>query len=411
VALYFPKTCDEETVNVLDLFSGIGAFSLGLERAGMQTVAFCEIDPFCRKILKKHWPEVPCYEDVTALTADRLRADGIAVDVVCGGWPCQDISLAGKGAGIDGERSGLWSEYARIVGEVRPRYAIMENVSALLGRGMERVLGDLAAIFYDAEGHCIPAASIGAPHLRDRIWIVAYPGGDAVRDEQQRLPGRRPRGVRDEGKTVPGDDGAQRALADPDRGGQLRPRRRVSKNGDASRRDDARDRRSDMADSDGGGRREQGYVGEAPRDAEAGQLGDGREMADSDAGGRERSAERAGAAAQSQSGRCGEVCEPGRPRLQIGPGTLRQWAHAATSGASRRTAESGMGRNFDGPSEGMDAPGGIWGPGWEDGTSRTVEEAASKKDRRKRLIAIGNALVPAIPQIIGGAIMKFEGLK
>jgi DNA (cytosine-5)-methyltransferase 1 len=162
-------------MNVLDLFSGIGGFSLGLERAGMRTVAFCEIEPFCRAVLKKHWPHVPCYDDIRTLTADRLRADGIAVDVICGGFPCQDISVAGKGAGIEGSRSGLWSEYARLIGELRPRYIIVENVAALLGRGLDRVLGDLATLGYDAEWHCIPASAIGAPHRRDRLWLVANP--------------------------------------------------------------------------------------------------------------------------------------------------------------------------------------------------------------------------------------------
>ena len=163
------------TYRLLDLFSGIGGFSLGLERSGgFKTVAFCEVEPFCTKILNKHWPEVPVYGDVRELTAERLAADGIGVDAICGGFPCQDISTAGKGAGIEGERSGLWSEYARLIGELRPRYVFVENVAALLGRGMDRVLGDLAAIGYDAEWHCIPASAVGAPHRRDRIWIMAY---------------------------------------------------------------------------------------------------------------------------------------------------------------------------------------------------------------------------------------------
>jgi len=162
-------------LRVLDLFSGIGGFSLGLERAGMKTVAFCEIEEFPRKVLRKHWPEVPIYDDVRTLTAARLAADGIGVDVICGGFPCQDISVAGKGVGIEGERSGLWKEYARLIGEIRPQYVIVENVAALLGRGLSRVLGDLAEIGYDAEWHCIPASSVGAPHLRDRLWLVAYP--------------------------------------------------------------------------------------------------------------------------------------------------------------------------------------------------------------------------------------------
>jgi DNA (cytosine-5)-methyltransferase 1 len=118
---------------------------------------------------------VPCYDDVRSLTAERLRADGIEPDVICGGFPCQDVSVAGNGAGLDGERSGLWFEYARLVGEVRPSYVIVENVAALLVRGIERVLGSLAALGYDAEWHCIPASFLGAPHRRDRLWLVAYP--------------------------------------------------------------------------------------------------------------------------------------------------------------------------------------------------------------------------------------------
>ncbi len=163
-------------LKLLDLFSGIGGFSLGLERSGLcETVAFCEIEPFPRKVLAKHWPEVPIYNDVRTLTADTLSRDGIAVDVICGGFPCQDISTAGKGAGLAGERSGLWSEIARLVGELRPRYVIVENVSALLGRGLGDVLGDLSKIGYDAEWHCIPASYVGAWHRRDRVWVVAYP--------------------------------------------------------------------------------------------------------------------------------------------------------------------------------------------------------------------------------------------
>jgi len=163
-------------LRVLDLFSGIGGFSLGLERTGgFETVAFCEIEPFPRKVLAKHWPDVPCYDDVRTLTAERLAANGIAVDVICGGFPCQDLSTAGRGAGLAGERSGLWSEIARLVGELRPSYVIVENVSALLGRGLGTVLGDLAEVGYNAEWHCIPASAVGAPHRRDRIWIIAYP--------------------------------------------------------------------------------------------------------------------------------------------------------------------------------------------------------------------------------------------
>lgn len=169
-------------LRVLSLFAGIGGFDLGLERTGgFETVAFCEIDPFCRKVLAKHWPNVRQYEDVRTLTGDALERDGLAVDVICGGFPCQDISAAGSKAGISGERSGLWREYARLIREIRPRYVIVENVAALLDRGLGDVLGDLASLGYDAEWHCIPASAVGAPHRRDRIWIVAHPNGGELR--------------------------------------------------------------------------------------------------------------------------------------------------------------------------------------------------------------------------------------
>jgi DNA (cytosine-5)-methyltransferase 1 len=174
-------------LRVLDLFSGIGGFSLGLERTGgFQTVAFCEINPFARKVLAKHWPEVPCFDDVRTLTRDALSERGIAVDVICGGFPCQDLSIAGLGAGLEGERSGLWGEIARLAGELRPRYVLVENVANLLagerGAWFGRVLGDLAALGYDAEWHRISAASLGAQHRRERVWIVAYPHGNSHPD-------------------------------------------------------------------------------------------------------------------------------------------------------------------------------------------------------------------------------------
>lgn len=213
-------------LRVLDLFSGIGGFSLGLERTGgFETVAFCEIEPFCQKVLAKHWPGVPCYDDVRTLTAERLAADGIAVDVICGGFPCQDISTAGKGAGLAGKRSGLWSEIARLSGELRPSYVIVENVSALLGRGLGTVLGDLAEIGYDAEWHCIPASAVGAPHRRDRVWIVANPAGKrwSARGfsvwNKQRQP-------------IFGDDG--QALADATSQRQQRPGQPIQRGGEAA---------------------------------------------------------------------------------------------------------------------------------------------------------------------------------
>lgn len=153
------------------LFSGIGGMDLGLERAGMTCKWQVEIDPFCQKVLTKHWPEVPKYGDIREVS-------GLpSVDLIAGGFPCQDVSRAGKQEGITGERSGLWSEFHRIICEIRPRFVLVENVPGLLDGGIATVLGDLAGIGYDAEWSCVSAAEVGAKHLRKRIFIVAYPGG------------------------------------------------------------------------------------------------------------------------------------------------------------------------------------------------------------------------------------------
>lgn len=161
-------------LNVLDIFSGIGGFSLGLEAIGMQTVAFCEINPFCQKILTRHWPSIPIFTDITTINKEDLKTLP-RIDVIAGGFPCQDVSIAGKKKGINAKRSGLWKEFVRLVNEIRPKYAIIENVANLRSTGLINVLQDLWKIRYDAEWHCIPASAFGAPHRRDRIWIIAYP--------------------------------------------------------------------------------------------------------------------------------------------------------------------------------------------------------------------------------------------
>lgn len=152
------------------LFSGIGGLDLGLERAGMVCRWQIEVDDYCQRVLAKHWPDVPKYGDIREVTGEELER----VDLLCGGFPCQDISNAGKRAGIDGARSGLWSEYIRLVRVLRPRFVLVENVAALLVRGLDRVLIDLAESGYSAEWDCIPAASVGAPHRRDRLFVVAH---------------------------------------------------------------------------------------------------------------------------------------------------------------------------------------------------------------------------------------------
>ena len=164
-------------LTVGSLFSGIGGFDLGLERVGYEIKWQVEIDEYCRKVLAKHWPNVARYGDITGVDWESVPR----VDLLCGGFPCQDLSFAGKRAGIDGARSGLWSEYVRAIVQLRPRYILVENVPGLLtNEYMGRVLGDLAACGYDAEWDCIPASAVGAHHRRDRVWIVAHRASSSV---------------------------------------------------------------------------------------------------------------------------------------------------------------------------------------------------------------------------------------
>jgi DNA (cytosine-5)-methyltransferase 1 len=173
---------------VLSLFAGIGGFDLGLERTGgFKTVAFCEIAPFCHGILKRHWPGVPIYDDVCELTAERLATDGIAPNCIVGGFPCQDLSRANgvwsSRPGLDGPRSGLWVEYARLIREIRPALVIVENVPDLCASGLATVLSDLATLGYDAEWDCLPATIVGGRHPRERLWLVSYPSSERLDGE------------------------------------------------------------------------------------------------------------------------------------------------------------------------------------------------------------------------------------
>ena len=174
------------------LFSGIGGLEHGLQSAipNSETLFQVEQDPFARRVLQKHWPHTRRFTDVRDGGAHNLPR----VNLLCGGVPCQDISSAGKRAGIDGERSGLWVEFVRIIGELGAaddslRYIVLENVSAIRARGLDRVLGELASVGYDAEWHCLQAADVGAPHLRDRVFIIGTKTRDIPDADSRRLKG------------------------------------------------------------------------------------------------------------------------------------------------------------------------------------------------------------------------------
>ena len=170
-------------MRVLDLFSGIGGFSLGLESVGMETVAFCEMDAFCQKVLKKHWPNVPIHSDIKELDGNEYRG---AVELICGGFPCQPFSVAGEQRGAEDDRA-LWPEMLRVICEVQPTWVIGENVSGIINMELDNVLSDLEAQGYKSQCFVLPACSVDAKHRRDRVWIVAHSNGQGEPDESERV--------------------------------------------------------------------------------------------------------------------------------------------------------------------------------------------------------------------------------
>lgn len=183
------------TLTVGSLFSGIGGLDLGLERAGMKVIWQSEIDPYACRVLAKHWPEVPNLGNVKLIDWSTVERP----DLLCGGFPCQPVSTAGLQLAQADER-WLWPEVARCLRHLRPRWALLENVPGLLVHAMGDVLGDLATLGYDTEWQGIPAAAVGAPHLRWRIFIVAHAHGGRRQVEREPQPG--------------GEQGASRRVAD-----------------------------------------------------------------------------------------------------------------------------------------------------------------------------------------------------
>ena len=166
-------------MKVLDLFSGIGGFSLGLEAAGFETVAFCEFDQEAQKVLRKNWPEVPIFSDVRTLTKQELQDNEIKdIRLICGGYPCQPFSLAGERRGAEDDRH-LWPEMFRLVQELRPDWVIGENVAGHINMGLDEVLADLEAAGYTARPFVIPACAVDAHHRRDRVWTIAHANSDS----------------------------------------------------------------------------------------------------------------------------------------------------------------------------------------------------------------------------------------
>jgi DNA (cytosine-5)-methyltransferase 1 len=364
-------------VNVGSLFAGIGGFDLGLERAGMRVAWQVELDPYCRAVLARHFPEAERFEDVREVGAQNLPP----VEIVCGGFPCQDLSPAGRGAGIDGARSGLWAEFARIVRELRPRYVLVENVPALLtGKGKRwdrapvgRVLGDLAEAGYDAEWACLSAREFGAPHLRKRVWLVAYPARDA-----EARPAAESGAERQRARPGCASSGAGE-LPDADRDRRAQGLCVGARAGEPPRPPDALGRRpvAAVADAEGDPERAGLRPGGAPRQR------------------RRRPADRGGArgavADPERGGRQGRSDQPRRDDPQR-PAALRREgaAHPARGG------EEGRPRRRLPASEG-------WGA--EPDVGRVADGVPARVDR---LAALGNALLPQIAEWIGRRVVAYE---
>jgi DNA-cytosine methyltransferase len=213
----------------IDLFSGIGGFSLVGSWLGWETVAFCEIDPFCQKVLKKHWPDVPIFDDIKTLTANEIKTktkwDSTEPTIVVGGFPCQPFSTAGKRKGTADDRA-LWPEMFRVIREVRPTWVVAENVRGLLsvegGLVFEQVCTDLESEGYEVQPFLIPACAVNAWHRRDRVWIIAYATNSELRrcEQKQGRNGISSEGIREEKDKTSCDN--NRYVADPTRSGQLR---------------------------------------------------------------------------------------------------------------------------------------------------------------------------------------------
>lgn len=338
-------------MKVLDLFSGIGGFSLGLERAGMETVAFCEINKFCQKVLRKHWPRLPIYSNIKELDGTLFRG---SIDVVCGGFPCQPFSAAGKRKGKDDDRD-LWPEMLRIIREARPRWVIGENVAGFINMEFERTAADLEAEGYEVQAFVIPACGVGAPHRRDRIWIIAH----AEHYGSSTLPQQG-----SDGKDVFRSEGAERAVSTEQSEGVHQPRYVANSDGERQPQPEGLEREV--------GRR----------------IGDGSEIiSDSDSQLRrlqqERSRECEAAPRVGNDGEAQLMADADSKRGCSGNGKRKDAEDARQSSRCEKF--------------------GNWNS--EPDVGRVANGVPARVDRLKGL---GNAVVPQIPEAIGRLIMEIE---
>ena len=364
-------------MKVLDLFSGIGGFSIGLEKAGFETVAFCEIEDYPRAVLRKHWPDTPIYRDIKQLTAEQLRADGIVPDVICGGYPCQPFSVAGKQLAEQDERH-LWPEVFRLIRSIRPRWVICENVSGHIKLGFDQVATSLEDEGYSVWPFIIPACSVDAPHKRDRLYFVAHAQHDG------RTSSTRRRGSEEAIRQKP--EGQDKPL-NAKRASSLSTTEGLMAYTDS---DDRRDRsctksqdRQAWVEHRGSGKRQ--LVGESSQVvADTNIRQRDRENQEVFAG---RHAAYAGGSNFGDGGSSQDVADTDSFGLQ---GCAQEQVSRV---GNIQEQSQGSGTNF--------------GDGWpiEPSVGRVANGVSNRSHRIK---ALGNAVVPQIPEIIGQTIMRYE---
>ena len=399
------------------LFSGIGGLELGLEHATGGRVCWqVERDAWCRDVLAKHWPDAVRHDDVCTVR-------GLpAVDLICGGFPCQDVSVAGKRAGFSGERSSLWREYRRIVADVRPRFVFVENVPGLLtaddGHAFAEVLGDLAALGFDATWDMFRASDVGAPHRRERLFLLAYRDGAVLRHAEGAEPRRAV-------SALSGHAG-EAGLADAHHSGGQGPDPRSEGAGRHGTLGDG----ADVALSDRGGRGSDGLAGVGgavgvgrgdPRDSAAAANAGARGLADAD-GLRQRQPEGRFSDLGRRAGDGGthvgvDLVDPNGERgAERDRGAVAAGAeHAGAGGRSGRirggAAFARLGLSADGLPRRLDAHRWPAGRGEAQHPGEPPRTAAGVANRAAQLKAYGNAVVPAQAALAWRALSERAGLR
>jgi DNA (cytosine-5)-methyltransferase 1 len=372
-------------MKVLDLFSGIGGFSYGLEKIGFKTVAFCEIDKFCKLLLQKHWKGVKIYNDVKEITKQRLETDGIELpEVITGGFPCQPFSIAGKQKGTSDDRH-LWPEMFRIIQEFTPRWVVGENVRGLVniqdGMVFETVCTDLEGEGYEVRAFNIPAAGVGAPHRRERIFVIANAESQGTRKNEPRL-WQRTGGISGRQGTNQNVEDTRRTLRQGSLFEETNENEIRQRNADINQRP-SRPSEFDVADAkslQGNGRRRHEHpITEQGPEQTGGTSGS---MANA-YGGRSAQPSNEIQAGWDESSYGGEnVADADKTRLQ-GFGTEHQLREGQSEESTGRI-------------------------GWWESEPDVGRVAHGVSGRVHRLKALGNAIVPQIAEEIGKAILKAE---